>query len=60
VRRADRPARRDLPRVLRPGLLLSLTVIGLVISVPAWLGCLIYTAIDAPRAARERNLRLRA
>ena len=36
-------------------LLLSLTVVGLVISVPVWLGCLIYTMIDAGRAVRVRN-----
>ena len=40
--------------------LLSLTIIGLVISLPVWLGCAIYTMIDASSATARFNARMRA
>jgi hypothetical protein len=36
--------------------LLSLTLVGIVISFPLWLGCAIYTMIDANKAAQAWNL----
>ena len=40
--------------------LLSLTIIGLVISLPVWLGCAIYTMIDTSSATARFNARMRA
>jgi hypothetical protein len=39
--------------------LLSLSIIGLVISVPVWLGCAIYTMIDTSSATARFNARIR-
>jgi hypothetical protein len=36
--------------------LLSLTLVGLVISFPLWLGCAIYTMLDANKATQAWNL----
>lgn len=36
--------------------LLSLTLVGIVISFPLWLGCAIYTMIDSNKAAQAWNL----
>ena len=33
----------------------SLTIIGLVVSVPLWFGCLLFTAIDVPGTVRRTN-----
>ncbi|MCW3101320.1 MAG: hypothetical protein JWL77_6938 [Chthonomonadaceae bacterium] len=38
--------------------LISLTIIGLVITIPVWLGCAIYTMIDSSHAADRYNQRL--
>lgn len=35
--------------------LISLTIIGLVISVPVWLGCAIYTMVDSGSAVTRYN-----
>lgn len=36
--------------------LLSLTLVGLVVSFPLWLGCAIYTMLDANKATQAWNL----
>lgn len=38
--------------------LVSLTIVGLVITIPLWLGTAIYTMLDSNKIVRQRNVEL--